>query len=283
MAGVAEALSSNLHYWLVDHPTITNFEWVQHHTFGASPQFLLTSIISYLSLISTLHLILLKWAPHLPSPTTFRFISALHNIIILTLSLTMAVGCSLSSLSQMPHPSWLFCFPTNSTPPKGPVFFWAYVFYLSKIIEFSDTLLILINPSRKSLSFLHVYHHAVVVMMSYLWLHSSQSLLPIALVTNASVHTLMYSYYLLCSIGVRPRWKRAVTDCQITQFVFSFAASTVFLWYHFNGGGCSGFGAWVFNALFNVSLLALFVNFYLKNYWRGEGGVGKKMREKRDD
>lgn len=48
-------------------------------------------------------------------------------------------------------------------------------------------------------------------------------------------------------------------------------------------GGCSGFGAWVFNAVFNVSLLALFVNFYSKNYGRGEGGEGKKVRRKRDE
>ena len=45
-------------------------------------------------------------------------------------------------------------------------------------------------------------------------------------------------------------------------------------------GDGSGLGAWVFNALFNASLLALFFNFYLKNYGRGEGGLGKKIRKK---
>lgn len=272
-----------LHYWLVEQPAISGFEWVAHRTWGASPQFLLTSVFTYLFLTFLLHFLIPKpkspSSSSLPSPLPLRLISAVHNVILLTLSITMAVGCSLSSLSQMPNPRWLFCFPSGgSTPPTGPTFFWAYIFYLSKLLEFSDTLLILLNPNKR-LSFLHVYHHALVVVMSYLWLHSSQSLFPVALVVNASIHTLMYSYYLLCSLGVRPRWKRAVTDCQIVQFVFSFAVSLMFLWYHNlgdeEGKGCSGFGAWVFNAGFNASLLLLFLNFHSRNY--GNGGREKKQ------
>jgi hypothetical protein len=77
----------------------------------------------------------------------------------------------------------------------------------------------------------------------------------------------MYSYYFLTTVGIRPPWKRAVTDCQIVQFVFSFGVSGVMLYYHFgSGGGCSGMKAWCFNAVFNASLLALFLNFHLKSY-----------------
>jgi hypothetical protein len=77
----------------------------------------------------------------------------------------------------------------------------------------------------------------------------------------------MYSYYFLTAVGIRPPWKRAVTDCQIVQFVFSFGVSGVMLYYHFgSGGGCSGMKAWCFNAVFNASLLALFLNFHLKSY-----------------
>jgi len=40
------------------------------------------------------------------------------------------------------------------------------------------------------------------------------------------------------------------------------------LYYHFGsgGGGCSGMKAWCFNAVFNASLLALFLDFHLKSY-----------------
>ena len=179
----------------------------------------------------------------------------------------MALGCILTIATHTPHLHWVICFPPN-TPASGPLFFWAYIFYLSKILELVDTLLILLSNSIRRLTFLHVYHHATVLIMCYIWLQSSQSLFPVALVTNASVHVLMYGYYLLSAVGIRPKWKRVVTDCQIVQFVFSFAVSGLMLYYHFleSGSGCSGIYGWCFNAVFNASLLALFVDFHLKSY-----------------
>lgn len=269
------SLYSTLHYYLVDHPTIAQFQWKQNQTpFSSLPSLTLT-LFTYLSLTFLLHRSRL---PPLPS-SLLRPISAAHNLLLLLLSLTMALACSLSALSQSPNPKHIFCFPINQTPPNGPIFFWAYVFYLSKLLEFVDTLLIILSGSgKRRLSFLHVYHHAVVVVMCYLWLSTSQSLLPVALVTNSAVHTLMYAYYLLCALGRRPRWKRAVTDCQIVQFVFSFAVSGLMLYYHFTGLGCSGIWGWCFNAVFNASLLGLFVDFHAKNYARRkkeEGGENK--------
>ncbi|KAL0432416.1 UNVERIFIED_CONTAM: Elongation of very long chain fatty acids protein 7 [Sesamum latifolium] len=181
----------------------------------------------------------------------------------------MAVGCVLSLIHQTPpdNPSWWICFPAGSTTPRGPTFFWAHVFYFSKILEFVDTLLILLSGSRaRRLSFLHVYHHAVVPVMCYLWLAAAQTLMPLGLVTNAAVHVLMYAYYLLSAIGLRPGWKRMVTNCQITQFLYGYLVSGLMLYLHFTGSGCSGFWAWGFSTLFTTSLLVLFVNFHLKNY-----------------
>ena len=132
------------------------------------------------------------------------------------------------------------------------------MFYLSKLYDLGDTLLILLA-------------------MCYLWLATRQSLMPIALVTNAGVHVVMYSYYLSCSVGLRwpNRWKRAVTELQIVQFLFSFAASVVMLWLHFTAGGCEGMAGWVFNAVFNASLLALFLNFHGAAYKAAKANKGK--------
>ncbi|XP_016512058.1 uncharacterized protein LOC107829129 [Nicotiana tabacum] len=270
-----EALYSTIHYWLVTHPIITNFQWKQGSTFGASPLFLTLAVLTYLTLTFSF-----DHFPLLPplSPTALRLISAVHNLILCLLSLIMAVGCSLSAVHQMPKNdwTWVICFPANHTLPRGPVFFWAYIFYFSKILEFVDTLLIILSGSRtRRLSFLHVYHHAVVVVMCYLWLSSSQTLFPVALVTNASVHVLMYAYYFLCTLGVRPWWKRLVTDFQIIQFVFSFLISGLMLFYHFTGSGCSGIQGWCFNAVFNASLLALFLDFHSKNYAKKRKALDK--------
>ncbi|AES82531.1 putative very-long-chain 3-oxoacyl-CoA synthase [Medicago truncatula] len=252
-----------LEHWLVYHPNILNFTWNPPHTPASSLLFLSLSIASYLSLTLLLLFPLPPIPPHFLKPFT-----ALHNLILSILSLIMAIGTSLTILTHTPNlRSTTICFPPH-TPPNGPLFFWAYIFYLSKYLEFIDTLFIILSRSIKRLSFLHVYHHSTVPVMCYLWLNSSQSLFPIALLTNSSVHVIMYSYYFLTTVGIRPPWKRVVTDCQIVQFVFSFAVSGLMLYYHFgsDGGGCCGMKAWCFNAVFNASLLALFLDFHLKSY-----------------
>ncbi|KAM7474627.1 hypothetical protein LguiB_021870 [Lonicera macranthoides] len=249
-----DRLYFHIHYWLVDHPTISQFEWKKGHTFGSSPLFLTLTVLTYISLTYIL----------LPTPraATLRRISAIHNLLLIFLSFLMAVGGILSALSMMPHHRWIFFFPTNQTPPRGLLFFWAQVFYLSKLLEFTDTALIVLGgTSNRRLSFLHVYHHALVVVMSYRWLYTSQSLLVIGMVLNATVHVMMYGYYFLCTIGRRPSWKRWVTDCQIIQFLLAFSSSCMIIYYHFTGDGCSGMLGWAFNIVFDASLLVLFANF----------------------
>ncbi|XP_074556956.1 fatty acid elongase 3-like [Curcuma longa] len=260
----ASWMYAHLRRWLVEHPVIESFEWRPNETFGASIPFVATAVASYLTLVLLARGILPL--PR-PSPALLRRLSFAHNLFLLLLSATMAAGCSLSAAARLPSPRWLFCFPPSATARSGPLFFWAHVFYISKLYELADTLLILLSERRR-LTFLHVYHHAIVIVMCYVWLASAQSLMPVALVTNASVHVVMYAYYLSSSAGWRwpPKWKRAVTELQIAQFVFSFLVSGVFLWYHFAGGGCEGMRGWLFNAAFNASLLALFVDFHLKAY-----------------
>ncbi|KAL4302420.1 hypothetical protein GQ457_10G023290 [Hibiscus cannabinus] len=254
-------LYSSLQYWLVNHPKILHFRWAQAQTLGSTPQFLALTVLTYLAVT-----FLLSKTP-LPSlgPDILKPITALHSLNLFLVSLIMAAGCTLSIISlpsPLPH---IVCFPPD-TPPTGPLFFWAHIFYLSKILEFIDTLLIILSKSKQRLTFLHVYHHGTVVVMCYLWLNTSQSLFPVALVTNATVHVVMYLYYLLCAVGIRPKWKRLVTNCQIVQFVFSFLVSVLMLYYHFTGSGCSGIWGWCFNAVFNASLLALFLDFHGKSY-----------------
>ncbi|CAL4935446.1 unnamed protein product [Urochloa decumbens] len=273
----AAALLSRARWLLVEHPAVASFRW-QPGTLGATPSFAAAVIFGYLAAVLVLHRLLLPRLPP-PPPRALRLASAAHNTVLLALSAAMAAGCALStataSAAAPPRPRWAwpFCFPPGgATEASGPVFFWAHVFYLSKVYELGDTLLILL--ARRPLTLLHVYHHAVVVAMCYLWLATRQSLMPIALVTNAGVHVVMYSYYLSCSVGLRwpRRLKRAVTELQIVQFLFSFAASVVMLWLHFTAGGCEGMAGWVFNAVFNASLLALFLDFHGAAYKAAKGG-----------
>ncbi|OIS97226.1 elongation of fatty acids protein 3-like protein [Nicotiana attenuata] len=263
-----ESLYSSIHYWLVDHPNISQFEWKHGHTFGSSLLFLTLSVSIYLSLT----LLSLRFSTLLPSlsTTTMRPITAAHSLILCLLSIIMVTGCSLSILHQMPTNdwTWVVCFPADHTLTRGPVFFWIYFCYFSKILEFIDTLLIILSSSRsRRLSFLHIYHHAVVTVLAYVGLQASQSLLGLAVIVNSSIHVLMYAYYFLSAIGIRPWWKKVVTNCQIVQFMFGFLCSAIMLYYHFTSEfGCTGVGSWCFGFAFNVSLLVLFLDFRSKNY-----------------
>ncbi|CAN0878586.1 Putative elongation of fatty acids protein DDB_G0272012 [Linum grandiflorum] len=210
--------------------------------------------------------------PPLP-PGILRLLTALHNTILLTVSFVMALGCLLAIFTLLPTVDHLACF-AKGTPPRGPLFFWGYVFYLSKIYEYIDTLLIILSSSMsRRLSFLHVYHHATVVVMCYISLHTSQSMYPGVLVTNSAVHVVMYFYYLLCSLGMKPKWKKIVTDCQIVQFYISFGIMGWIFYVHFTGSGCSGIWGWCFDAVFIATLLYLFLDFHKKTY---SGGGSKK-------
>nr|AXS59119.1 fatty acid elongase [Eranthis hyemalis] len=264
-----ESISASVRYWLVEHPLVSGFEWIEGETFGSSPKFLLTTVATYLSLTYILSITLLSPKPPVKTPsktlTILRSISAIHNLILLALSFIMALGATLATTTKMPSKQWI-CFPANKTRSQGPLFFWAYVFYLSKILEYVDTLLIILHNDARRLTFLHVYHHTVVTIMCYLWLHTTQSLLPLGIVTNATVHTVMYAYYFMCTLGKRPSWKRLVTDFQIIQFWFGLGISTLMLWFHFTGTGCSGIWGWGFSYVFNASLLALFSAFHANNY-----------------
>uniref|UniRef100_A0A453H5P1 Uncharacterized protein n=1 Tax=Aegilops tauschii subsp. strangulata TaxID=200361 RepID=A0A453H5P1_AEGTS len=43
------------------------------------------------------------------------------------------------------------------------------------------------------------------------------------------------------------------------------------IWFHFTGGGCEEMAGWAFNVVFNVSLLALFLDFHGAAYAVSEG------------
>ncbi|GAY61760.1 hypothetical protein CUMW_212470, partial [Citrus unshiu] len=141
---VSNSITSTLQHWLVNHPQILNFTWTENQTPASSPDFPILSILTYLSLTSILYHTLTSTSPSsspLIGPHVLKPITAVHNLTLLLLSLIMAVGCTLSIILHSPH---------------------------------LHTLLIVLSNSIQRLRFLHVYHHATVVVMCYLWLQTKQ-------------------------------------------------------------------------------------------------------------
>ena len=51
---------------------------------------------------------------------------------------------------------------------SGPVAFWIFIYHLSKYYELVDTMLIVFK--RKPLILLHVYHHLIMIWITWSWM-----------------------------------------------------------------------------------------------------------------
>jgi elongation of very long chain fatty acids protein 6 len=110
-----------------------------------------------------------------------------------------------------------WCFSYNAAA------FLVFLFDVSKICEFVDTLFVVLR--KKKLIFLHYYHH--VSTMSFCW-YANQSCAAIGCHgfyfagMNFFVHFIMYLYYALMAMRIRmpPFVSTCITSLQILQMVF---------------------------------------------------------------
>ena len=147
---------------------------------------------------------------------------------------------------------------------NGALYYWSYIYYLSKYYELLDTVLQLARGKLPPHFVLHVYHHACVLWMSWGWLEYRQTLQFIGLAFNSAVHVAMYSYFLQRTVTSKvPRWKRLVTVIQIVQFGVSLICLIITMGLVFaQGYECAGMTALFFNALFNMTLLHSFIGVF---------------------
>lgn len=154
------------------------------------------------------------------------------------------------------------CNPFNHENP--PIGFILYVFYLSKILDFLDTVFIIAEKRWKQLSFLHVYHHTSIFL--FYWLNLNVGYdgdVYLTIVLNGFIHTVMYTYYFV-SLHTRDIWwKSALTLGQMIQFIVMNLQAGYLLF-----SGCEHFPKNITNAYlyYIVSLLFLFAHFFVMSY-----------------
>mmetsp|Transcript_30073 Transcript_30073/g.73168 ORF Transcript_30073/g.73168 Transcript_30073/m.73168 type:complete len:684 (-) Transcript_30073:89-2140(-) len=95
-----------------------------------------------------------------------------------------------------------------------------FVHYLSKYLDWFDTLFIILRKRRSQLSFLHVYHHMTISMVWGFLCHTGNGngTSSYGAWINSLTHVIMYSHYLWTSFGLQNPLKKFVTTWQITQF-----------------------------------------------------------------
>merc|ERR1711871_62412 len=95
-----------------------------------------------------------------------------------------------------------------------------FVHYLSKYLDFCDTIFIILKQKHVQKTFLHIYHHSTIGFI-WGWLlkngHGNGTAAYGALI-NSFVHVLLYSHYLITSQGWNNPLKNYLTRFQIAQF-----------------------------------------------------------------
>nr|CAH0104065.1 unnamed protein product [Daphnia galeata] len=99
-----------------------------------------------------------------------------------------------------------------------------YCLYISKLIDFFDTLFFILRKKDNQISFLHVFHHTATplsVWLCFRFIAGGQSCF--FLTCNTLVHVVMYSYYFMAAMGPQFQkylwWKKYLTVFQMIQFV----------------------------------------------------------------
>jgi len=149
----------------------------------------------------------------------------------------------------------------NHTQKTSPIYFWYYVFYLSKVYEFVDTLILCLR--KKELIFLLVYHHIITLWLCWVCLDHYFTMQSLCSIANAFVHVFMYYFYACQSINRYVWWKKHLTALQIVQFIIDMTATLSWAYYVlFEGKDCSGtWTSFAFGMSVVGSFLVLFIQF----------------------
>lgn len=149
--------------------------------------------------------------------------------------------------------------------PRRPLFPRVRRYY-----ELLDTVLLVVK--KRPLSFLHVYHHCVVLILFWAYNQSRMIISWVLVVANSLVHVAMYGYFTASTFGVTVWWKKYITQAQIVQFVVDLTATWPFPLLYYGARGCSGsMRGWLFGQAVGFSFFHLFLDFYRRSYKkRGE-------------
>ncbi|CAH0584509.1 unnamed protein product [Chrysodeixis includens] len=143
----------------------------------------------------------------------------------------------------------------------------SYYYFLTKVIELTDTVCFVLRKKQRQVSFLHVYHHTIMVMATWSIVKYSRTDNTVFLgVINSIVHIVMYGYY---GLSVFPHltkylwWKKYITVMQLVQFTLMFLHILV----SHVVSDCKPAYILTASVCFNTVLfMYLFGDFYVKSY-----------------
>lgn len=154
----------------------------------------------------------------------------------------------------------------EETPRAFRISFLVWVHYNNKYVELLDTLFMILRKKNRQISFLHCYHHILLIWAWFLVCKvdaSGDSYF--GATVNSFIHIIMYGYYAMALIGIPCPWKKWITKCQMIQFMICFSHSCYAIY-----SGNAKIILPLAQAFVMVNMLVLFGAFY-KNEYSKEG------------
>jgi len=204
---------------------------------------------------------------------------AFHNFFSCIGSLIMFLGLTYAILRRYFETTYweVICDP-ECIHRKGDLVFWCYIFYVSKFYELLDSYFLVLR--KRELNFLHVYHHAIVIPLFYIYNAFDCFAHFVLCVTNTFVHVFMYYYYTLATYHRTVWWKKYITIGQMIQFWIDMIFTWQHLYFFYLGLKCTlvvwaiGFGHAV-----GFSFFLLFFELFRQTYYTTVRGQKAKIEK----
>ncbi|XP_037045242.1 elongation of very long chain fatty acids protein-like [Bradysia coprophila] len=214
------------------------------------------------SLIPILYLfVVLKWGPDLMKTRPaydLKGVILFYNLSQIIMNIYL-ISLGLSHMLKKNY------FEMRNEPLEGTL---AYYYFLLKIYDLLETLIFVLRKKQQQVSFLHVYHHIMVLLFIYFGMRSMPGGHNVTYgFVNTVVHAFMYCYYFLAaydsSIKWLPKCKKFITQIQLLQFVILLIH---YSWPLYYGHCCVSQIQCKLNVIQALVMIVLFGNFYIKNY-----------------
>jgi elongation of very long chain fatty acids protein 4 len=193
-------------------------------------------------------------------PLSLKQPMIVYNVLVIGINVYMLQGFVSEAYKQRYR---IICNPIDLSPPGTTMAWYIYVYYLSKFVDFTDTMIIILRKKFDQLTFLHVYHHAAMFVIWWIgskWGNGGDAIF--GPMCNSFIHIVMYTYYLGAALKIHIPGKKYLTQMQMVQFFVVVTHSALVIALdcpfpqHFQ---------WA-QIVFLCSLFALFLNFYVKAY-----------------
>ena len=216
---------------------------------------------------------------------TIKAFSTLHNLFLFLLSFYMWAGIIVTAAANG-FTLWNNGVGAGDNSWRMAKLIW--IFYVSKLPEFIDTVIMMLKHNYRQVSFLHLYHHGTIFIIWFLvTLEGPGGDAYFSAMLNSGVHVVMYGYYFGTAVFATGPIRRFlnsikffITYGQMTQFATNCVQSAyllliveqahypkhlihLLLWYMF-------------------TLLGLFGNFLIKNKAAAKKERAAKKAGKKD-